>query len=90
MISLLPVHWFDSYYVVADLGEGAYAVVNPATASATGYLIVGRGALLFDTGPGIRHPQGGAGAHDATKSSCPHTCTLTTSAASQSSGGQTA
>ena len=51
-----PLRWFDSYYVVADLGEGAYAIGEPRYGQCNfSYLIVGsRRALLFDTGPGIR------------------------------------
>ena len=56
-ISLLPpLRWFDRYYVVADLGEGTYAIGEPRYGQCNfSYLIVGsRRALLFDTGPGIR------------------------------------
>jgi hydroxyacylglutathione hydrolase len=51
-----PLRWFDDYYVVGDLGEGAYAIGEPRYGQCNfSYLIVGsQRALLFDTGPGIR------------------------------------
>jgi hydroxyacylglutathione hydrolase len=50
-----PLRWFDDYYAVADLGEGAYAIGEPRYGQCNfSYLIVGsQGALLFDTGPGL-------------------------------------
>lgn len=50
------LRWFDDYYVVADLGHGAYAIGEPRYGQCNfSYLIVGaRRALLFDSGPGIR------------------------------------
>ena len=50
-----PLYWFDGYYAVADLGEGAYAIAEPRYAQCNfSYLIVGsRRALLFDSGPGL-------------------------------------
>jgi hydroxyacylglutathione hydrolase len=56
-IKLAPVlKWFDDYYVVADLGEHAYAIGEPRYGQCNfSYLIVGSNtALLFDTGPGVR------------------------------------
>ena len=51
-----PLRWFDDYYVVADLGQGVYAIGEPRYWQCNfSYLIVGtQRALLFDTGPGIR------------------------------------
>ncbi len=51
-----PLRWFDDYYVVAALGDGAYAIGEPRYGQCNfSYLIVGtQRALLFDTGPGIR------------------------------------
>jgi hydroxyacylglutathione hydrolase len=51
-----PLRWFDDYYVVADLGEGAYAIGEPRYGQCNfSYLVVGsQRALLFDTGPGLR------------------------------------
>lgn len=51
-----PLRWFDSYYVVGDLGEGAFAIGEPFYGQCNfSYLIVGsQRALLFDTGPGVR------------------------------------
>jgi len=51
-----PLRWFDDYYVVATLGDGAYAIGEPRYGQCNfSYLIVGsQRALLFDTGPGIR------------------------------------
>jgi hydroxyacylglutathione hydrolase len=51
-----PLRWFDDYYAVADLGDGAYAIGEPRYGQCNfSYLIVGsERALLFDTGPGIR------------------------------------
>jgi len=51
-----PLHWFDDYYVVGDMGEGAFAIGEPLYGQCNfSYLIVGTNrALLFDTGPGVR------------------------------------
>ena len=51
-----PLRWFDDYYVVADLGAGAYAIGEPRYGQCNfNYLILGtQRALLFDTGPGLR------------------------------------
>jgi hydroxyacylglutathione hydrolase len=51
-----PLRWFDDYYAVAELGDGAYAIGEPRYGQCNfSYLIVGsQRALLFDTGPGIR------------------------------------
>jgi hydroxyacylglutathione hydrolase len=51
-----PLRWFDDYYVVGEIGEGAYAIGEPRYGQCNfSYLIVGsQRALLFDTGPGIR------------------------------------
>jgi hypothetical protein len=51
-----PLRWFDDYYVLAELGDGAYAIGEPRYGQCNfSYLIVGsERALLFDTGPGIR------------------------------------
>jgi hydroxyacylglutathione hydrolase len=51
-----PLRWFDDYYAVAELGDGAYAIGEPRYGQCNfSYLIVGsKRALLFDTGPGIR------------------------------------
>lgn len=51
-----PLQWFDDYYAVAELGDGAYAIGEPRYGQCNfSYLIVGsQRALLFDTGPGIR------------------------------------
>jgi glyoxylase-like metal-dependent hydrolase (beta-lactamase superfamily II) len=51
-----PLHWFDDYYVVGDLGEGAFAIGEPLYGQCNfSYLVVGtERALLFDTGPGVR------------------------------------
>jgi hydroxyacylglutathione hydrolase len=48
--------WVDDYYIVSDLGEGAYAIGEPRYGQCNfSYLIVGsERALLFDTGPGLR------------------------------------
>ncbi|MEP6546669.1 MAG: MBL fold metallo-hydrolase [Gammaproteobacteria bacterium] len=50
------LHWFNDYYAVADMGEGAFAIGEPLYGQCNfSYLIVGsRRALLFDTGPGVR------------------------------------
>ncbi len=50
------LHWFDDYYAVGDMGEGAYAIGEPLYGQCNfSYLIVGtQRALLFDTGPGVR------------------------------------
>ncbi|MEP6883704.1 MAG: MBL fold metallo-hydrolase [Gammaproteobacteria bacterium] len=51
-----PLHWFDDYYVVGDMGEGAFAIGEPLYGQCNfSYLITGtHRALLFDTGPGVR------------------------------------
>jgi glyoxylase-like metal-dependent hydrolase (beta-lactamase superfamily II) len=51
-----PLRWFDDYYVVGDMGEGAFAIGEPMYGQCNfSYLIVGsQRALLFDTGPGVR------------------------------------
>lgn len=51
----MPLRWFDAYYVIADLGAGAYAIGEPHYAQCNfSYLIVGsQRALLFDSGPGL-------------------------------------
>jgi hydroxyacylglutathione hydrolase len=51
-----PLHWFDDYYVVGQMGEGAIAIGEPRYGQCNfSYLIVGtKRALLFDTGPGVR------------------------------------
>lgn len=51
-----PLRWFDDYYVVGDMGQGAFAIGEPLYGQCNfNYLIVGtRRALLFDTGPGVR------------------------------------
>jgi hydroxyacylglutathione hydrolase len=51
-----PLRWFDNYYAVAEIGDGAYAIGEPRYGQCNfSYLIVGsQRALLFDTGPGIR------------------------------------
>ena len=53
----VPLHWFDDYYVVGDMGEGAFAIGEPLYGQCNfSYLIVGaERALLFDTGPGVRN-----------------------------------
>lgn len=50
-----PLRWFDDYYAVADLGEGAYAIGEPRYGQCNfSYLVVGsERAVLFDTGPGL-------------------------------------
>jgi glyoxylase-like metal-dependent hydrolase (beta-lactamase superfamily II) len=50
------LRWADDYYVVADLGAGAFAIGEPKYGQCNfSYLIVGSGqALLFDTGPGLK------------------------------------
>lgn len=50
------VRWFDRYFVVADLGQGAFAIGEPLYGQCNfSYLILGsERALLFDTGPGVR------------------------------------
>ena len=50
-----PLRWADEYYVVADLGEGTYAIGEPRYWQCNfSYLILGaQHALLFDTGPGL-------------------------------------
>lgn len=52
-----PLRWFDPYYAVAEVGEGAYAIGEPRYGQCNfSYLIVGtQRALLFDTGPGVRN-----------------------------------
>ncbi len=51
-----PLRWFDDYYVVGEMGEGAFAIGEPLYGQCNfSYLIVGaQRALLFDTGPGVR------------------------------------
>lgn len=51
-----PLHWFDDYYAVGNMGEGAFAIGEPLYGQCNfSYLIVGtQRALLFDTGPGVR------------------------------------
>ena len=51
------LRWIDDYYVVQDLGHGAFVIGEPLYAQCNfSYLITGsRRALLFDTGPGIRN-----------------------------------
>ena len=51
-----PLRWFDDYYVVGDMGEGAFAIGEPRYGQCNfSYLILGsQRALLFDTGPGVR------------------------------------
>jgi len=53
----VPLHWFDDYYVVGDMGDGAFAIGEPLYGQCNfSYLIVGaERALLFDTGPGVRN-----------------------------------
>ena len=50
------LRWFDGYFVVADLGRGAYAIGEPLYGQCNfSYLIAGSStAVLFDTGPGVR------------------------------------
>jgi hydroxyacylglutathione hydrolase len=50
-----PLRWLDDYYVVADLGEGTFAIGEPRYGQCNfSYLVVGsQRALLFDTGPGL-------------------------------------
>jgi glyoxylase-like metal-dependent hydrolase (beta-lactamase superfamily II) len=51
------LYWADDYYVVADLGGGAFAIGEPLYGQCNfSYLIVGtKRALLFDGGPGVRN-----------------------------------
>jgi hydroxyacylglutathione hydrolase len=51
------LHWFDDYYVVEDLGQGAFAIGEPLYGQCNfSYLLIGtKRALLFDTGPGVRN-----------------------------------
>jgi hydroxyacylglutathione hydrolase len=51
-----PLRWLDDYYVVGDLGQGAFAIGEPRYGQCNfSYLILGtQRALLFDVGPGIR------------------------------------
>ncbi len=55
-VLVLPLRWLDDYYVVGDLGQGAFAIGEPLYGQCNfSYLITGtQRALLFDTGPGIR------------------------------------
>jgi glyoxylase-like metal-dependent hydrolase (beta-lactamase superfamily II) len=48
--------WFDDYFAVQRLGPGTVAIVEPRYHQENvSYLIEGQdGALLFDTGPGLR------------------------------------
>ncbi len=50
------LRWFDDYYVVGDMGEGAFVIGEPLYGQCNfSYLITGsQRALLFDTGPGVR------------------------------------
>ena len=61
MSSVAPVlapglRWFDRYFVVADLGDSAFAIGEPWYGQCNfSYLVVGsERALLFDSGPGVR------------------------------------
>jgi hydroxyacylglutathione hydrolase len=51
-----PLRWFDDYYAVADMGQGAFAIGEPLYGQCNfSYLLIGsKRALLFDTGPGVR------------------------------------
>lgn len=51
-----PARWVDDYYVIEDLGGGAFAIGEPLYGQCNfSYLIVGTmRALLFDAGPGVR------------------------------------
>jgi hydroxyacylglutathione hydrolase len=51
------LRWFDDYYVVADLGQNAFAIGEPMYGQCNfSYLVVGsERALLFDSGPGVRN-----------------------------------
>jgi len=51
-----PLRWFDDYYVIGDMGQGAFAIGEPLYGQCNfSYLVVGtKRALLFDTGPGVR------------------------------------
>ncbi len=50
------LRWFDRYFVVAALGENAFAIGEPLYGQCNfSYLLVGsERALMFDTGPGVR------------------------------------
>lgn len=50
------LRWYDDYYLIADLGEGAWAIGEPRYGQCNfSFLIAGsKRALLFDSGPGIR------------------------------------
>ena len=51
------LRWFDDYYIVADLGQNAFAIGEPLYGQCNfSYLIVGsKRALLFDAGSAIRN-----------------------------------
>ena len=50
------LRWADDYFVVEELGDGAWAIGEPRYGQCNfSYLIAGsERALLFDTGPGVR------------------------------------